>query len=69
MVARATGGPTVYLLAPTLADYLPVSLEALRSRFLEKAEAAGAPAASGEAGEGAPEAASESSPEEGAPQP
>ena len=37
VVARATGGPTVYLLAPTLADYLPVSLEALRSRFLAKA--------------------------------
>jgi len=62
-VARATGGPTVYLLAPTIADYLPVSLEALRSRFIAKAAKAEAPAASGEAAE----AASGSRSEEGDP--
>ena len=36
VIARAAGSDTVYLLAPTVADYLPVSLEALRSRFVEK---------------------------------
>ena len=36
VVARATGGPMVYLLAPSVADVLPVSLEALRSRFVAK---------------------------------
>jgi hypothetical protein len=38
VIAQAAGADAVYLLAPTLADALPVSLEALRSRFLEKVE-------------------------------
>ena len=43
MVARASSGGAVYLLAPQLADVLPPSLEALRSAFLVKPEpAAGA---------------------------
>ena len=68
VVARAPAGPTVYLLAPTLADYLPVNLEALRSRFLAKSGAAEAPAASDEAAESASDAASSGAgPEEGAP--
>ena len=67
VVARATGGPTVYLLAPTLADYLPVSLEALRSRFIAKAGEAEAPAESGEAAEAGPDAAPGSRSEEDAP--
>jgi len=40
VIARSTGGSAVYLLAPTAADVLPVSLEALRSRFLAKPEPA-----------------------------
>jgi len=36
VVARAAGAPTVYLLAPTVADYLPESAEALRTRFITK---------------------------------
>jgi hypothetical protein len=43
VVARASSGAAVYLLAPQLADVLPPSLEALRSGFLVKSEpAAGA---------------------------
>jgi Domain of unknown function (DUF4340) len=43
LVARASSGAAVYLLAPQLADVLPPSLEALRSGFLVKSEpAAGA---------------------------
>ena len=64
VIARAAGSETVYLLAPTVADYLPVSLDALRNRFVKKpgdvkasaqpdAEPAGAPDASAA---GAPEA-------------
>jgi hypothetical protein len=34
VVARRAGEPAVYLLAPTVADYLPVSVDALRNRFL-----------------------------------
>jgi hypothetical protein len=45
VVARAGGASTVYLLGPTVADYLPVDLDALRNRFLVKPE----PAAEGAA--------------------
>ena len=38
VIARSTGGGAVYLLAPSVAEGLPVSLEALRSRFLAKPE-------------------------------
>ena len=34
VVARSVGSETVYLLATTVAEYLPVNLEALRSRFV-----------------------------------
>jgi hypothetical protein len=44
VVARAVGSETVYLLAPTVAEYLPVSLEALRGRFLANAGAVEEPA-------------------------
>ncbi|MFI5216426.1 MAG: DUF4340 domain-containing protein [Candidatus Limnocylindria bacterium] len=51
VIARSGSGGAVYLLAPSTADVLPVSLEALRSRFLanpepkpEPAEAAEEPA-------------------------
>jgi hypothetical protein len=57
VVARSGGGPTVYLLAGSAADFLPLSVEALRSRFRVEApaaEAAEAPAAAPDA----PEAAS-----------
>ena len=40
VIARPSGGGAVYLLAPTAADVLPVSLEALRSRFLARPEPA-----------------------------
>jgi hypothetical protein len=39
VIAQPSGGGAVYLLAPSVADGLPVSLEALRSRFLAKPEA------------------------------
>jgi hypothetical protein len=40
VVAQSSGGASVYLLAPSVADVMPVSLEALRSRFLAKPEPA-----------------------------
>jgi hypothetical protein len=43
VVARSHGSETVYLLAPTVADYLPVDLEALRNRFVAKPGAVEAP--------------------------
>jgi hypothetical protein len=55
VVARSSGSETVYLLAPTVADYLPVSLEALRSRFVAKPGVVDAPAEAPET-EPAPEA-------------
>ena len=43
VIARASGGDAVYLLAPSVADVLPVSLDAMRSRFLARAGAGGRP--------------------------
>jgi len=40
VIAQVTGGEAVYLLSPTVAGVLPVSLEALRTRFLVKPESA-----------------------------
>jgi hypothetical protein len=54
VAARTAGVATVYLLAPTVADYLPVDLAALRGRFLEQPESAEAEAI-GEQDEGAAE--------------
>ena len=48
IVARAAGDPTVYRLAYSLAEQIPVSLEAFRNRFR---------AAEGQAAEAKPEAA------------
>jgi hypothetical protein len=49
VIARASGGEAVYLLAPSIGEVLPVSLEALRTRFIAKPEQADAAAPAPEA--------------------
>jgi hypothetical protein len=54
IAAQAAGNPTVFELDPVIAEYVPVGLEALRARFVEKP--AGAEGSAGAAeGEGAAE--------------
>jgi hypothetical protein len=55
IVAQAAGNETVFELDPVVAQYLPVSLEAFRTRFAEKPAQTGEAADPGE-GEGAPPA-------------
>jgi hypothetical protein len=60
VIAQSTGGEAVYLLSPSVAEVLPVSLEALRSRFLAKPEPAEPADETGDASAG-PEGASSGS--------
>ncbi len=60
IAAQAAGNPTVFELDPALAEYVPVSLAALREHFVAKpgeAEGAGSAAEAGEGEDAAPEAA------------
>jgi hypothetical protein len=66
VVAQAAGNPTVFELDPVLAEYLPLSLDALRARFVEKPDESPAKAeSSAEEGE-APEPSAEAEPPEAA---
>jgi len=57
IAAQAAGNPAVFELDPVLAEYVPVSLDALRERFVAKPEeAAGSAAEAGEGEDAAPEA-------------
>jgi hypothetical protein len=54
VTAQAAGNPTVFELDPVVAEYVPVGLEALRARFLAKAEPEAGPAPTEEADGAAP---------------
>ncbi len=57
IAAQAAGNPTVFELDPVLGEYLPVSLEAFRTRFVEKPEESGSAAEAREGEDAAPDAA------------
>ncbi|HET6305302.1 MAG TPA: DUF4340 domain-containing protein, partial [Myxococcota bacterium] len=57
IVAQAAGNPAVFELDPVVAEYVPVSLAALRERFVAKPEGAESSAGAREGEDAAPDAA------------
>ena len=55
VAAQAAGNPTVFELDPSIAEYVPVDLSALRARFLAKPEPAAGAAGAAETDGAAPE--------------